>query len=66
MHLGCSLLEVSIDNLLVANAGSGVRLVDYVSQSVIMSFHCPSVAAKVCTVSWLTNAPGMFISEGKY
>ena len=50
----------------MANAGSGVILVDSVSQSVIMSFHCPSAAAKVCTVSWLTNAPGMFITGGKY
>ena len=66
MHLECSLLEVSIDYLLVANAGSGVILVDSVCQSVIMSFHCPSAAAKVCTVSWLTNAPGMFITGGKY
>ena len=56
---------LSIDYLLVANAGSGVRLVDSVSQSVIMTFHCPSAAAKVCTVSWLTNAPGMFITGGK-
>ena len=66
MHLECSLLGVSINYLLVANAGSGVILVDSVSQSVIMSFHCPSAAAKVCTVSWLTNAPGMFITGGKY
>ena len=55
---------LSVDYLLVANASSGVRLVDSVSLSVIMSFQPPSAAAKVCTVSWLTTAPGMFVTGG--
>ena len=50
----------------MANASTGVRLVDSVSLSLIMSFQCPSAAAKVHTVSWLTNAPGMFVTGGKY
>ena len=56
---------LSIDYLLVANANTGVRLIDSVSLNLIMAFQLPSAAAKVHTISWLTNAPGMFITGGK-
>ena len=56
---------LSVDYLLVANANSGVRLIDSVSLNLIMAFQLPSAAAKVHTISWLTNAPGMFITGGK-
>ena len=56
---------LSVDYLLVANSSTGVRLVDSVSLSVIMTFQQPSAAAKVSTVSWLTTAPGMFVTGGE-
>ena len=58
---------LSVDYLLIANTHHGVRLVDTSGQgpaSVIMSFSLPSAAAQVHTLSWISSAPGMFVTGG--
>lgn len=56
---------LSTEYLLVANKHSGVRLVDVTTRSVITTFLPPSTAAQVQTLSWVHNAPGMFVTGGK-
>ena len=56
---------LSTEYLLIANRYSGVRLVDITTRSVITSFLPPSTAAQVQTLSWVHNAPGMFVTGGK-
>ena len=56
---------LSTEYLLVANRHSGVRLVDITSRTVITTFEPPSTAAQVQTLSWVHNAPGMFVTGGQ-
>ncbi|XP_076467583.1 LOW QUALITY PROTEIN: WD repeat-containing protein 17-like [Babylonia areolata] len=53
---------LSVEYLLVANRHSGVRLVDVTARTVITTFIPPSTAAQVQTLSWVHNAPGMFVT----
>ncbi|GFN83793.1 WD repeat-containing protein 17, partial [Plakobranchus ocellatus] len=53
---------LSQDYLLVCNQAAGVRLVDVPGQRVIMFFALPSAASRVQTMSWIHNAPGMFVT----
>ncbi|KAK7486957.1 hypothetical protein BaRGS_00021773 [Batillaria attramentaria] len=53
---------LSTDYLLMANQHAGIRLVDATARSVITTFVPPSTAAHVQTLSWVHNAPGMFIT----
>jgi WD40 repeat protein len=60
---------LSVDYLLVANAQHGVRLVDTSGNgpiAVIMTFVLPSAAAQVHTLSWISSAPGMFVTGGRF
>ena len=57
---------LSLDYLLMSNTTTGIRLVDSVSHGVIMQFQLPTAAAKVKTLSWVTTAPGMFLTGGEY
>ncbi|XP_070198103.1 WD repeat-containing protein 17-like [Littorina saxatilis] len=53
---------LSTEYLLIANRHCGVRLVDVTTRSVITAFLPPSTAAQVQTLSWVHNAPGMFVT----
>ncbi|XP_064607979.1 WD repeat-containing protein 17-like isoform X2 [Liolophura sinensis] len=53
---------LSLDYILVSNLHTGVRLLDTTAPSVIMTFQLPSAAAHVHTLSWMPNAPGIFIT----
>ena len=55
---------LSLEYLLLANQYSGVRLVDTNSLQTVMQFQLPSVAARVQCLSWITSAPGMFLTGG--
>lgn len=57
---------LSTDYLLVANKHCGVRLIDATARAVIMSFQLPSSAAEIQTLCWVHNAPGMFVTGGKW
>ncbi|XP_053398741.1 WD repeat-containing protein 17-like [Mercenaria mercenaria] len=53
---------LSVDYILVCNSQTGIRLVDSTSLSMIMTFQLPSAATSVKTLSWISSAPGMFIT----
>ncbi|XP_067662961.1 WD repeat-containing protein 17-like [Haliotis asinina] len=53
---------LSAEYLLMANLHYGVRLVDTQSLVVIMMFQLPSAAAHIQTLSWVSGAPGMFLT----
>ncbi|XP_012945972.1 WD repeat-containing protein 17, partial [Aplysia californica] len=53
---------LSTDYLLVCNHRAGVRLLDVPTQTTIMDFQLPSAASRVQTMSWVKNAPGMFLT----
>jgi hypothetical protein len=56
---------LSTEYLLLSNRFSGVRMVDVTARTVITTFQPPSTAAHVQTLSWVHNAPGMFVTGGK-
>ena len=56
---------LSEDYLLVANASSGVRMLDMTTSCVVMVFVLPRVATAVRCLSWLDDAPGMFVTGGE-
>ena len=56
---------LSTEYLLVANAHSGVRLVDTAALTTIQRFQLPSAATQVQTLDWIDSAPGMFVTGGE-
>lgn len=56
---------LSNDYLLVANKVTGLRLIDTNSGSVISTFFLPSRAVSTCCFSWVSSAPGMFLTGDK-
>lgn len=57
---------LSTDYLLVANKLFGIRLLDINAKTVITIFQTPTTAAQIQTLSWVHNAPGMFITGGDF
>ncbi|XP_071125109.1 WD repeat-containing protein 17-like [Mytilus edulis] len=53
---------LSTDYLIMCNVRAGVRLIDTESQSVIMKFTPPSAASSISAMSWINNAPGIFVT----
>lgn len=56
---------LSVDYLLVANTQGSLRLIDTDSMTIIMNFKLPSSATKIHTLSWVSSAPGVFVTGGK-
>lgn len=57
---------LSTDYLIMCNVRAGVRLIDTESQSVIMKFTPPSAASSISAMSWINNAPGIFVTGGRF
>lgn len=53
---------LSVDYLLVANTQGSLRLIDTDSMTIIMNFKLPSSATKIHTLSWVSSAPGVFVT----
>lgn len=57
---------LSVDYILVLTEHSGIRLIDTLSKTIINHFKLPKMDSQIRKVCWISSAPGMFVSGGKF